>query len=297
MSISLYISNEQIAAVAGGGAGKRFTVKACAAVPVPAGSVLGGVITDERGLSDALDSLFEKLSDRPKSVRLVLSSSQIIQKRSVVPKLPRKKLLEWAKNEFADVDTEGDELIYDCMLLGSLGEGKGDAALLCAARKGLIAPYVELLSGKKIRIDCIDTTLSALQKLVWFLPETREATFIILALDGNILDAMLFVKGEYRFSNRTRLIAARGTAESTAEVSRMVSSLIQFNLSERSGESIACLYALGSTPGETGMLQSITTAYDLPASVLTDASGSVAAKEDGFRLADYAFAVGDRIGI
>ncbi|MEG1523944.1 MAG: hypothetical protein RRZ24_08940 [Clostridia bacterium] len=297
METSLYIANERITAVVGHAVDGHACIKQYASVPLAAGSVLGGVITDEKGLSEALLQLREAFQGGWKRVRLVIGGNQINVKRAVVPKISQKQLKDWVANEFSDVELDDDALICEYMLLSDLGKDKGNTALLCAAKESLIASYVELFDTLGIKIACINTTLPVLQKLVRFLEKNRQGACIVLSMDGNALDATLFVRGEFRFNNRARLIAARGTAESTAEISRMVSSIIQFNLSERSGESITNVYVIGCRPEENDMLQNISTAYDLPAAVLKDSGHVVTAPDSAFALSDYAYAVANLGGM
>ena len=77
----------------------------------------------------------------------------------------------------------------------------------------------------------------------------------------------------------------------------MVSSIIQFNMSERSGQSIRHVYVLGARDTENAMLQSLTTAYDIPAERLADANKMIAAPDEAFPLSEYALAAGNLIGI
>ncbi len=295
METSLYITNEKLYAVTGNDAGKKLQIRSYAETALPAGSVLNGTITDEGQFIAALSRLSET-AGKLRNVRILLNASQIYFKRTVLPKLPKKKLMELIVGEFADLDHDAeDELVYDCMVLEENGAGQGNNVLACAARRSLITSYVELFSSQKIGIACIDTAQSALIKLARLLAP-KDETFIVLSFDGNMLDATLFVKNEFRFNNRTRLIAERGTAECTGEVSRMVSSIIQFNSSERSGQSIAHVYALGAHENESAMLKSLATAYDIPAGLITDDGGRIAAPDAAFPLAEYALAAGNLIG-
>ena len=296
MITSLCIANERLLAVCGHADGRGVTIRKYASAPLAPGTVINGLITDEAAFVTALNALFSSLGGRPSGVRLALNSSQIYVKRGVVPKLPKRRLLKWVASEFSDVDPEDDELICDCMLVRELGSEQGCAALLCAARKSLIASYVELMRAQKLKIDCIDTTHAALQKLVALMPSTRQETCIVLCLDGNVLDAALYVDGEYRLNNRVRLIAERGGAESTAEISRMVSSIIQFNLSERSGKAVRRVFVVGGREDERAMMQAVSTAYDLQVAPLSDPDGAIRAGE-GFALAEYALAAGNLIGM
>lgn len=296
METSLYISNEKLYAVTGGETGRKLTIRSYAETPLPAGSVLNGTITDEGQFVAALSRLSET-AGRLKNVRLLLNSSQIYVKRTVLPKLPKKKLMELVAGEFADLDHDADdELVYDCMVLGENGAGQGNTMFACAAKRSLIASYAELFAAQKIGVSCIDATQSAMIKLVRLLMPADE-TFVVLSFDGNMLDATLFIQNQFRFNNRTRLIAERGTAECTGEISRMVSSIIQFNSSERSGQSIGHVYVLGAHGNEQAMLQSLTTAYDIPAETLADPGGRIVAPDAAFPLSEYALAAGNLMGI
>lgn len=298
MAISLYISNERLMAVNGSAGARRVTVKAFAEAPLPAGSVINGVITNEAAFTAAVMQIAEQMGRSFTNVRIVLSASRIYVKRAVLPKLPKAKLMELVAGEFTDVDTDADdELIYDCMPLGGLGAGQGEATLVCAAKRSLIASYAELFDSLKIKLACVDTVHAALIKLVNLLPQTRGGTFIALGLDGNMADAALFAEGEFRMNNRIRLIAERGTPESTAEISRMVSSILQFHASERSGASIGGVYVIGARSSEWAMFSSIATSYDLPTVALEDEKGVIAAPGEGaFSLSQYAYAIGNLIG-
>ena len=233
MATSLYISNERLLAVTGRVAGRKIDIRSFAEVKLPMGSVINGVITDEAAFGGAVKEMAEKMGKAFVNVRIVLNASRIYVKRAVLPKLSKNKLGELVANQFSDVDTDADdELIFDSMPLEDLGAGKGQAVLACAAKRSLVASYVDLFDGLNIKLAGMDTTYAALSKLVEMIDALKDDTFIVLGLDGSTLDATLFVRGQFRFNNRTRLIAERGTAACIAEVSRMVSSIIQFNTSD-----------------------------------------------------------------
>lgn len=299
MATSLYISNERITAVCGSAGTKGASIRRFAEAPLPEGSVINGVITNESGVVEALQSVRGVLRGAMREVRLLVGSSQVYYKRAVIPKVSsKKKLAEWMGNEFSDVDaaTDADDaLIYDYMPMQDLGGDKGESAFLCAARRSMIATYVELFGTQKIRLSCIDIAQAAQYKLMRLLRGAEGGTFIVLAFDGNTLDATLYVSGEYRFNNRIRLLAERGTPESTEEITRNVSSLLQFNLSERSGESVSDVYVIGGRENEEGLPASVQTAFDLPTRVLADENKVIKASGEGFDLPLYAYAVGNLI--
>lgn len=295
MDTSICISNETLQAVTGTYTGRRINVKEYAAVPLPDGSVINGVITDEHRFGQALDELCLKFHKNAFSnVRIVMASNQIYVKRMLVPPLSSKQMLEYVANAFTEVGNN-EELLFDYTLLGKEDPATGTPALLCAAQKSLIASYVSLFTARQISISCIDTMHTSQLKLIRLLPSTKTQSCIVLAFDGNNLSATLYIDGQFRFANRTRLFAERGTPEGFTEVERMVSSILQFNLSERSGATITNVYMTGLHENETPVIGRIETAFGLEAAVLSDPDGVIASGGAEFDLSAYSYAVGNLI--
>lgn len=296
MATSLYVSNERLLAVCGSATGRRITVNRFAQAPLPTGAVLNGVITDEKLFAEALGRLSDALGGRLSPVRLVVSSSLIYVKRATLPKLPARKLAGLVAGEFSDVDAGDDTLVTDYRILSQAGADGGQTALLCAVKRSFVAAYEEFYRANRIRLSCLDVAADALGKLVRLLPSLREQTFILLDLDGNTLEATLYVLGEFRYSSRTRLMNERGTPESLNEIMRLVSSIIQFNTAERSGQSVTAVHLIGQRPEESALMNSIGTAFDLPCAPLADDSDAIRpAGCERPPLSVYAAAVGNLI--
>lgn len=298
MASSLCISNEKLTAVCGSATQKHASVKSFASAMIPEGALLNGVITDERLLTVALDELREKLPKNAlQDVKIALRTSLIYVKRMVVPALPQNKLLDWVSGAFSGV-ADNEELYYDYMFLERDGATGGHVALLAAAQKPMIAGLAKYFEAQNVSIASIDTTLSAQIKLMRLLDETRESTFILLVMDGVGMDAALFTGGAFRSNSSVRLFAERGTPESAAEISRQVSSIIQFNAAERSGQRITHVYTAGLRPGEERLYETLKAAYGLEACPLPDASDCVDSPPDSkLPLTEYVNAVGNLIDL
>jgi hypothetical protein len=298
MASSLCISNEKLTAVCGSATPKRASVKSFASAMIPEGALLNGVITDERLLTLALDELREKLPKNAlQDVKIALRTSLIYVKRMVVPALPQKKMLDWVSGAFSGV-ADNEELYYDYMFLERDSATGGHVALLGAAQKSMIAGLAKYFEAQNMSISSIDTTLSAQIKLMRLLDETRESTFILLVMDGVGMDAALFTGGSFRSNSSVRLFAERGTPESAAEISRQVSSIIQFNAAERSGQRITHVYIAGLRPGEERLFETLKAAYGLEACPLPDESDCVDSPPDSkLPLTEYVNAVGNLIDL
>lgn len=294
MVTSIYISNEAIQVVLGEKRGNKIKIEAYASVPVSPNTVINGVVTDEGELIDAMARLRGKLPGvSMKKVRIVIGSSQIYVRQASIPLMPRKKMMEWVRGEFHDVES-GEELLYDYTVLAR-GEGRAVTALLCAVKRELVAGYVELFGAMGIGISCIDTLQNSQIKLVRMLPQTRDRTFISLSFDGTSLDTALYVRGVFRISNRARLLEKRGTPESLNEIEQLVSSMIQFNQSDRSGATVTHIFCAGHHGDEEELCRRFPLTFGVEAQPFSDPDGMILGADAGFVLSDYAYTVGNLI--
>ena len=99
MPTSLCITNEKLSAVCGTASLRQCNIQSFASAALADGTLLNGIITDERLLTMALDELRSKLQkNMMQNVKIALRTSFIYAKRMSVPHLPRKKLTSaWHK--------------------------------------------------------------------------------------------------------------------------------------------------------------------------------------------------------
>lgn len=291
METSLYVANEKMQMVYGGVKGGRIYAEKFGSVDIPAGTVLNGVITNEELFCEAYRRLLVDCPDiRTKDLRLTIGSSQIFNKTVLAPKLPEQKMLEWIKGEFADMETGEEEMLYDYTILESSPEG--DTAFLCAARRDLIEGYVNVLLDLGAEIACIDTALNSQIKLMHLLFEEGSKTYILLTMDGNNLTASLYLDGNYKLSNRSRILAERGSEGMSDEVERVVSNLIQFNTSEKTDKVISEIYVCGFRDDERFVKRNIEERFAIKVSRL---EAEAEAGSSGFSLEEYLYAAGNLI--
>lgn len=292
MITSIYIANERVQAVMGEAGRRGLKIQTHAATPLPEGVMINGVITDERALRAALEQLRRDYpSLKWQNVRLCIDSSAIYYKQMRLPALRPKRMLELVRGEFADMEN-AQELLCDYAVLQPRAQEGGVEALLCAVKREMVESYVQLLKESGIALGAVNTALDSQIKLVRNLPALREQTFIIMVLDGNVLGAAVFVKGQFRFANRSRLLAERGSEGLQAEVERAVSTLIQFNQSQKSGEAVTHLYLAGLRPQERELQAEVCRAFGLRVGQLSQGGCEIDAP-DGFDMADYAYAAGN----
>lgn len=296
MASSIYIGNEKLQAVSGKLSGGTMVVEGCATVMLPQGSLINGMITDGDAVREAINQLYEKspwLSK--KKIHLAINSSAIHVKRATMPNAAAKQVEALIKAEFADVGDPEEYLFDYASLERQATKGSGFSAVLAAARKDFIESYVGLLAEAGITIEGINVPQQCLINLVDRTGIAKEKTCIVMVLDGNILDAALFVDGMFVFANRSRLLLEQGAGQLEMEVGRIVSSLIQFNTTQRMGGSVSHLYLCGLNAENEGLHQSVSRMYGLEAGSFEGTGLRVQAASADFKLEDFVFPVGNLI--
>ncbi len=239
MPTSLYISSDAVAAVSGTSSAQHVTVQDFAKQSLHAESVVNGVIVNDTAVAAALQQLSKELRAPLGEVRLIIDSSTILTKHMTAPLLSDKKMREMISREFAGVE-DYDELMFDYMLLKA--DRTQGAEMICAAvERGFVGSYLQLLKQQKITVQSIDIALSAVNSLAQ-LPMLTGKTYILSALDGSSISSYLFDSGKYHVMNRSRLLEERGTAASVAEITKQISSLVQFNAAEKKNAPVTKLY-------------------------------------------------------
>lgn len=282
MGTVFYVSSEKLQVIRGG---RGLTVQACGEVSLPENTVVNGTVTDEGKFLSALAQLRrENPSISMKKVTLLIGGSQVMLKTLAAPEVNRRLLLEWGESEFSDTP---EELCVD-YCAAPAAEGVRQVTLY-AARKELLLQYGELLKNAGIQPQRITFIQDALMGLASRLPELKESC-VLLSFDGNALDASLFSDGEYRFSNRVRMLSEPGSRECAEEAERTVSSMLQFSRTP-----VRRVLVLGEEPWLPELIRRLREDLEVTAGVLEDASGAVKGCR-GYSLAGYAVITGALAG-
>ena len=313
MKTSLYIQNTKIQALCGNPSKDGLVVTDWLEAPVPEASVVGGVIVDDAALRTVLVQLKAKLGKPLAQAHLVIDSNRIFAKPLNVPILPQSKLIGLIESEFSDIDNRG-QLLYDYMTLRPRrADGNGGVVLATAVEKEFIGAYVGLFADAGIRIESIDIAVACIARMASTDPVSGK-TCIIASLDGNNLSAVLFVDGMFRMFNHTRLFQERGTLASSSEITQAVSSMMQFNASEKTGREVGNVYFCGLQKNELrntvepdsaalatiSLCERVNAALEVPVSEFPFCSQINAENKSGkrrnFPLADFLCSAGNLLG-
>lgn len=297
MITSVYISNEKIQVLTGDLDKKgRLDVKACMYVTLPEKAITNGVVSDELGLKESIQKLWDKYNLPKKDVSLVIDSSTILNKKVACPILPKNSIPNIVQDEFRDVEGFANFLFdYTVLEDGS----KGEPLLFAnAVGKELVAAYIRSFKGCGIELNRINTAINAEISLIKANPATTNDTEIVVNLDPANLTSVLYIDGVYSFASRSRLMEERGSEASRMEIVRALSSLIQFARSENSQKPVKAVYICGMVESEADLCPKISAMLGCPVSTLPACDNITCTKDKNkaaFLMADYTYALGNML--
>lgn len=232
MKSSIYINQDKIQLVVQ----KSATNYTYETIELNEGTVVNGVILDIEEVAEKLKKLRSKVS----KAMLIIDSSNIMLKNIVAPKLDRKKTLNIVKNEFA---IEEEDYIYDFTYIAK--EKTKNTLLACAVSAEFIEKYITVFKTAQIKIESIDFAINGLIKYAKKTFDFTQGAHLLNILIDNTMLSALFEDGEYKFSNRNRMINEAGSEESYSEVYSKYSAMVQFNKSQKSEHEISESYYIG----------------------------------------------------
>lgn len=293
MDTSLYIGSNKIEMACGTVKDDRVILKAFSTVELPDQTVINGIITNHRAFKEGMAKI---MTDYPnavmENVRITIASSPAFVKARKVPRLKELQMMEWMEGEFEELNDPENPLVFDYAVLEENKE-EGDTAILCAIERSVIEELIILFDEMDISISCINTGIVSQVKFVQHMESARDRTFLLMHMDGQNLDATLYVKGMFTLLNRTRLIGARGSEALGREMEEIVSKLIQFNQGEKN-DPIEFIYVSGFREE-----QKLLTDRNFRSSsveirnIAEDGIGMVETNYDSFSLGEYLYVTGN----
>lgn len=263
MRTIVHISGQSISAAEGEEAGGKIKVKGCYRGLIPAGLFDKGVIKDMEQAGAYLGGFFNMNDLSRKNVGLVLDGDSMTSKVMEVPVLPEKQLWPLLENELSEQAGANAEMLYDYAVLDR-GGANGGKVYAVAAEKSMISDYMQLFSMIGVQLETIDLAPLAAWRLVKKLPELKGRTFIFALIEGNEMTLLLFADGQYELSNRSYLREQRGTPGAAVEISRALSSLVQFNYAAATRAPLSNVFICGLLDEELQYCPDISAALTLP---------------------------------
>ncbi|MFA5657961.1 MAG: hypothetical protein WC900_01610 [Oscillospiraceae bacterium] len=245
MKTSLCLLNDRIIAVCGREQKSGVFVTAYRSLELSEGSIINGVATDFSEVEASLKKLKDDAYMKLKNVTLILDSSLIFMRQAVIPITGKRKTSLIISNEFSDIETGEKNLLKDFSILNKNMREKNASVLCYAAEKELIGSYIGLFKKAEISLSKIDISTSCIIKYAKRIQALRGKTYVVSVIGENAAVLYLFVKNQYFYSTRARLLSEPFSDDFYQEISAKLSSMLQFFKSQHSGFDISDVYLCG----------------------------------------------------
>lgn len=298
MKTSVYLSNHSITAVVGDTGGRKVKIASCYKDNIPGGLIHNGNILNAEQLAVHVGDFFNVHHLKRKNVSLVVDSESMVSKILDVPVLPPKKMIQLVRNEMTPADGDIDSLVYDYSPILSKTEEGGGRIFAVSAPRALVSNFVEMFKSAGITLGGIDITQVCAMRFFQAASEFGGRSFIYSLLDGNEMVSMLFGNDEYLFSNRTQLMEQRGTPAAAVEMSRALSSMVQFNYGRAGAPQLTNAFISGVIGEEPQFFPDISDALSIAVGSLppTKELNSAFFLNNSLDYGDYLFCLGDVMG-
>lgn len=232
----VYINNDQVKILlAEFKKGEAKVIKSLEYTLEP-GSVVNGVLIKTNEILNILKGN-RKLINK---ATVVLNSSNIQIKKVEHPELKGSKLDSYIKKEFAIPDDAS--LIYGTTSRKIENQYK---TIFMGVPMDIIKSYLELFNEAKLKIGRFEILQNGMAKFVKNKQDLAGQTFVLNLIEGNNLISVLIEAGEYVLTDRSRLLAEPSSDQFLEELLQKISSVIQFNKSQKSPYEITKSYYVG----------------------------------------------------
>lgn len=232
----LYINNDQVRILlADLKKGEVKVIKSLEYTLEP-GSVINGVLIRTNEILNILKGNRNLL----KGATVVLNSSNIQIKKLDHPELKGNKLDKYIRKEFSIPDD--GSLIYGTLSRKFENQYR---TIFMGVPSELIKSYLNLFDDAKIKLGRFEILQNGMAKFVKGKQDLKGQNFVLNLIEGSNLISVLIEAGEYVLTDRNRLIAEPNSESFLDELLQKLSSMIQFNKSQKSPNLIAKSYYVG----------------------------------------------------
>lgn len=232
----LYINNDQVKILlADLKRGEAKVIKSLEYTLEP-GSVVNGVLIKTNEILNIVKGNRKLL----KNATVVLNSSNIQIKKVDHPQLKGSKLDSYIIREFSIPDDAS--LVYGTTSRKIENQYK---TIFMGVPVEIIKSYLQLFDEAKVKIGRFEVLQNGMAKFVKNKQDLAGQTFVLNLIEGNNLISVLIEAGEYVLTDRSRLLSEPGSEQFLEELLQKISSIIQFNRSQKSPYEITKSYYVG----------------------------------------------------
>lgn len=299
MRLSVYLGENEIRTVLGR-SGKKIEIMDCLSIRLKEGALINDVVTEEEAVKEVLNGIRKRYGKYRRHVYLTMGGNQIITKVLRAPRMPHSQMLELVRREISDLilPSEKGSYVYDYSIIRRKNRDNKGCTILCVAMKrSVILEYQSLFSECGLKLKSIDVAVDGLNNLVDFLPSFRNKTFIMAIADGRNMMTSLYIDGVYTYTNRMRLVDERGTEESTAEMAKVIRSVIHFCKMQKDEFELdfVCLCGLGIEELDS-LIPRIVKNEDITVTVPGDEALITAKDGISYAMGQYMYVTGSLLG-
>jgi hypothetical protein len=207
---------------------KKITVTKKAAAPMPEGAVVNGVINDEEILFEAFNKLAKSFGPIKNAV-LVMDTTHIIYRLSVLPVVSAREMQTLVKGEFVNRNMQDIEYVYDYSVIKSNHLAKKQRLVLsCAVDKKIIDNYKNFFTRTGVKLSGMDFSANAVLQAMANLGNPWENKNAVLCIvDYYIVFIINFLaNGEVNFL-RSRILSTETNDSYYTEINNVIFSYLQ----------------------------------------------------------------------
>jgi hypothetical protein len=260
---------------------RSVKIRKYAELLLPAGGMINGIVTDE----DIMTRFFAQVNNDyalgKEHTLLVINNNNIQAKSFEAPPVAEDMMIEFIRREYNQYSDDGSENnVYDYTVLSPKGKTGGVQILAVGVARSILDSYRTTLVNAGFDLKLIDIGLNCQIKLAKVLPQLQQGSVILVFIDGRSLALTLFENGNYIVSNRYRLTHTDDEPELIDEIGGNISSMIQFNKTQKDSAAITAAYIAGAVEPQVDALKSSLTYLGIDIQRL-DMSGMVRLQADG----------------
>ncbi|MDO5136787.1 MAG: hypothetical protein Q4D55_12090, partial [Eubacteriales bacterium] len=293
MVTSVFFTNNYIRVVVGTAKRSKAKVSKICSCEIPQGCLINGLITEEQELSRVIKELWETNKLPRKGVRISTESSRFTLKTIKIPDMKPKKMREYVRNEFPEVENPQD-MIFDYQLISRDKASKMNEVMAVMTEKELVESFVELFASLGISIASMTPSRCALIEMTRKTRVMGKDTGLLLLVEGNDLRSNLYVDGKYTYATKRRLFSERGSEALAAEVTKGTSEIQQFMMAQKIDSRLKNVFIAGLDPQEEEEVRRRIQEID-PSLTVVDTQGGYVRMPKGTHYGDYVSPVSDLI--
>ncbi len=242
MVTAVYLSDESVQVLVGKTGRKQIEITEAFQKELPPGSISNGNIISEETVSEVLSNIWKEHGLSGKHVRVVVNASPITLKKFELPAVKKKELRQLVRREMGG--QSGDEII-DYMRRPA--GGKRISVYAAAGQKDYLLKYQRVFQKAGIKPDKLLPSRICLEKVLSHMKVLSDKPCIVQILEGTRMTSVLWVDKEAVYAMRTNIPGEYGSFQFGLEVSRAVSNLLQFYMTQEKHQEIRNVYLSGIT--------------------------------------------------